>query len=279
MRQKSQIFLLAILLFFIPGWADDTPVHGYFDASFKNDYITPRGLLVTDTDLTIQILAGLVVDFSKKVSLEIGCWNDVWTGQDNPTVGAWNEFDWYIGLNCHIADDWRFLVHYLQFLSPPGNFKPENNMEFTLAYDDSKWGYRIVWNPYVKWFWAMSGSSTVVVGRPGNTYDVEIGLVPTIKMMEYFVLTAPTWITVGPPSFWNGGDLGLKHKRCCLGVFTSGLNVKMPYRNWYLDIGGQYYYLINDSLLQAQTVTLGVHSYKKGHRHVGVASAGFGFGF
>src|SRR3979490_1177381 len=33
-------------------------IHGFVDASFKNDYITPRGLLVTNTGLTTQILMG-----------------------------------------------------------------------------------------------------------------------------------------------------------------------------------------------------------------------------
>jgi hypothetical protein len=31
-------------------------VHGFSDLAFKNDYLTPRGLLVTNKGLTIQIL-------------------------------------------------------------------------------------------------------------------------------------------------------------------------------------------------------------------------------
>ena len=30
-------------------------IHGFFDVTFANDYITPRGLLVTNTGLTTQI--------------------------------------------------------------------------------------------------------------------------------------------------------------------------------------------------------------------------------
>lgn len=100
------------------------------------------------------------------------------------------------------------------------------------------------------------------------------------------ILTAPTWLTVGPASFWNGGSLGLKNKNSHFGVFSTGLNTKFPLHfipsrlgNWYFSIGGQYYYLINDNLLQAQTITLGIHSYKHAHRNVGVASAGIGFSF
>src|SRR5215470_593739 len=48
-----------------PAPAAESDVHGFFDISFKNDYITPRGLLVTNTGLTTQVLAGLGVDVYK----------------------------------------------------------------------------------------------------------------------------------------------------------------------------------------------------------------------
>lgn len=251
---------------------DVNRTHGFFDIAFKNDYITPRGLLVTNTGLTIQTLLGLYVDVyndscGNKASITLGIWNDLWTDQGNPYVGAWNEMDWFAGITTRIANNWLFNVQFLQFVSPPHNFKPENNVEFLFGYDD---GFL---NPYVKLFWAVSGDSTVVVGRKGNTYDVEIGLLPTIEF-QYFTLLAPTWITVGPASFWNGGALGLKNKNCNFGVFSTGLNFKFPLIFGYIYLGGQYYYLINDSLLQAQTITLGTR-----HRHVGVATAGMGFSF
>lgn len=273
-----------------------TDVHGFFDLSFKNDYITPRGLLVSNTGFTIQVLTGLTLDVYKnpcrwlsKASITIGVWNDIWSKQDDPYVGGWNELDWFVGVNTLIAKHWLFGVQYVQFVSPPHHFTPENNIEFFLGYDDSSWGCPVIFNPYVKFFWAVSGDSTVVTGRPGNTYDVEIGLVPTLDLKNVCVpviLTAPTWITVGPASFWNGGTLGLKNTKSNFGVFSTGLNAKFPLKfipsrlgNWYFDIGGQYYYLVNDNLLQAQTVTLGVHTYKHANRNIGVATAGVGFSF
>lgn len=273
-------------------------VHGFVDVAFKNDYITPRGLLVTNTGLTIQVLMGMSLDFYKNpnpegllnsLSLTFGIWNDLWTDQNNSFIGAWNECDWFIGFNTLLGKNWKFGVQYIQFVSPPYNFRPENNIEFVLAYDDSFWKLPVVLNPYVKLFWTVAGDSTVVVGRRGHTYDVEIGAVPTLTLKNLcvsLIITAPTWFTVGPASFWNGGDLGLKHKNCNFGVFSTGINIKFPLKfireslgDWYFDVGGQYYCLINDSLLQAQTLTLGVPSYHKAHRNVGVAMAGFGFGF
>lgn len=253
-------------------------VNCFFDFAVKNDYITPRGLLVTNTGVTLQILSGFSIDFYKnpscfinQASLVLFCWNDLWTEQHHPTAGAWNEFDWSVGLLFTLSKKWKFGVQFIQFVSPPGNFQPESNIEFLLSYSDP---YSI--NPYVRWFWAVAGDSTVVVGRPGDTFDVECGIIPTFKLCRS-VITLPTWITFGPPSFWNGGDLGLKHKDLYVGVFSTGMNIRYSPSWWYFYLGGQYYYLINDNLLQAQTITLGVSSYKKGHRNVGVATVGFGF--
>lgn len=46
------------------GAPSDPPlaIHGFNDLTVKNDYITPRGLLVTNNQFTTQILNGLVLD-------------------------------------------------------------------------------------------------------------------------------------------------------------------------------------------------------------------------
>ena len=48
-----------------PPPAPTSDIHGFFDVTFANDYITPRGLLVTNTGLTTQVLSGLVFDLYK----------------------------------------------------------------------------------------------------------------------------------------------------------------------------------------------------------------------
>lgn len=257
-------------------------VHGFFDLSLKNAYMTPRGLLVVNTDLTIQAAAGLSWDvyknpcgFIQKATLSTFCWNDIWTHQKNTHAAAWVEFDWGLGFVLSFLDRWKFGAQYVQFLSPPGNFYPENNIEFLLAYDDD------FLNPYAKLFWAVSGDSTVVVGRQGDTFDVELGLIPTFKG-DYTVLF-PTWLTIGPPSFWDGGPLALPHHRCILGVFSTGVDVRFPLACipkrlglWNFTVGGQYYYLFNRNLLYAQNFTL---NNDRGYRHVGVVHLGLGFNF
>jgi len=265
-------------------------IHGVLDVSVKNDYITPRGLLVTNTGVTIQVLSILSFDvyanpkgWLNKATLFVGAWNDIWTKQDNPTVGAWNELDWFAGVNFTFARNWKFGVQFLAFLSPPGNFKAEDNIEFILAYDDSSSGYPIAFNPYVKFFWALSGSSTIVTGKPGGTFDIEIGAIPTYNLSKQIALKAPTWITVGPASFWNGGDLGLKHEKKNFGVFSTGLRgdlqlafIPSRFGRWNFYVGAQYYYLINKNLVHAQETTLKPVSHRFGYRNVYVGYAGIG---
>src|SRR5262249_32808384 len=51
---------LAIASFGSAASAADPPpldIHGFFDVTFANDYMTPRGLLVTNTGLTTQIVS------------------------------------------------------------------------------------------------------------------------------------------------------------------------------------------------------------------------------
>jgi hypothetical protein len=64
---------------------DSSPptIHGFDDLLFKNDYITPRGLFVTNKGLTIQMLNGFMAPVYQSgsgpindVSLVAGIWND-----------------------------------------------------------------------------------------------------------------------------------------------------------------------------------------------------------
>jgi hypothetical protein len=286
-----------------PPPADTLDIHGFVDVSFKNDYLTPRGLLVTNTGLTTQILVGLVFDAYKSktglindISFTGGVWNDLWSQQHNPTVDSWNEFDWFLSMNVKFAQDWTAGIQYIEFISPPHAFPGiEKNVEFSLAYDDTMWNPVLPLHPYAKLFWAVSGPSTVVEGKGGGTYDVELGLVPTLDLNKKgiaLVLTAPTWITVGPTTYWNNGATGCGASvltPCAAsnaGVVTTGLTGKTPLTfipkrlgNWYADAGFQYYHLINDSLLLAQTVTGTAATFASAHRDIVVAFGGVGFGF
>lgn len=290
-RTFARAFILMIAAAAIPGVAladEPSAIHGFFDYSLKNAYITPRGLLVTNKGETMQILSGLVFDLYddktgvvNNVSFIGGVWNDIALSQNSPTAKAWNEFDWFLGPSVTFYKDWTAGVTFVQFVSPPGAFKPETNIEFSLNFDDSAYLKPVSIHPYVKLFYEVSGPSTVVLGARGPTYDVELGMTPTLDVKPFGIpvkLTAPTWITVGPASYWGGTSN--------FGVFSTGINAKTPlsfiparYGNWYVDAGVQYYNLINGKLVAAQMLTLGTKANTEGNNNVWVGQVGIGFGF
>ena len=120
---------------------------------------------------------------------------------------------------------------------------------------------------------------------------------PTLDLKKItgvpLTIAAPTWVTVGPTSYWNANATGcgtIATAPCALsnaGAFTSGLALKesldwlIPTRwgNWYGKGGFQYYHIINDSLLLAQTFTGTANSYATAHREVWVGYGGLGFTF
>lgn len=273
--------------------APGSAIHGFGDVAFKNDYITPRGLLVTNQGVTTQILAGLVFLTPGNTSIVVGAWNDI---NSDPAkyvlpskTGAWNEFDYFVGLNWQATQSLKLGVSYVVFLSPPDAFQTEHNIEFAANYKDP---YSL--NPYVKVFWAVGGDSTVVLGRRGDTFDVEIGAAPSYTFKASGVtISAPTWITVGPSSYWCDSSAGaaifaasIKGRGCAdsnFGVFSTGLKASVPitaigpqYGGWSFNAGVQYYNVLNGSLVDAQALTV---NSPKGYRNVVVPFAGFGFGF
>src|ERR1700704_5473072 len=104
-------FALALFLAVLPSvasvaQAQDEPlaIHGFGILNVQNDYITPRGLWVTNRGVTIQVINGLVLglihdtdSFVDDISFVAGTFNDIDTTQHATQVGAWNEFDWFAG--------------------------------------------------------------------------------------------------------------------------------------------------------------------------------------
>jgi hypothetical protein len=264
-------------------------IHGFADVALKNFYATPRGLLVTDKGETLQVLDGLVLDFPQPpsnpitdVSFVLGTWTDFNPGYESGNKNVVNEFDWFTGFSTLIGKEVKAGVQYVEFDSPQRAFHVEHNVETSLSFDDSAYLKPISIQPYIKLFFAAAGSSTVVTGRKGKTFDVEIGAVPKLDLHPYgvpLILTAPTWFTVGPKSYWgdDGGNLG---------VFSTGLKATYPltfipasWGGWYADTGIQYYHIINNQLLVAQTLVGTAQPGTNEHRNFGIWSVGFGMSF
>ena len=264
--------------------AQSASLHGFTDVSFKNDYITPRGLVVTSDGETVQALDGLVLDLPQSptglvtdVSFVGGTWTD-WNPGFNAQRNkeAFNEFDWFVGANAKLGKDWTAGVQYVEFISPQQAFTDEHNVEFSLAFDDSAYMKTVSFKPYAKLFYEVSGDSTVVLGKHGGTFDVELGVAPSLDLHPYnvpIVLSAPTWVTLGPQSFWGGGGN--------TGVFSTG--VKATYAltgvpaaagHWSVYGAYQYYNLVNDRLVDAEQLLNG-----RSERNLNLFSVGVGMGF
>ena len=187
-----------------------------------------------------------------------GVWNNITTAQHDEEVGSWNEMDPFFTLAYAINPKTEFSATYSPFISPPNAFETEHNIEFALKYSGVELGEGATLNPYAKLFWAVEGDSTVVTGKKGDTFYVELGIVPTFKynaVSDYpMTVTFPTYFHVGPSEYW-GGDNNF-------GVVSTGVNVNIPltkmipvrYGVWSVDIGANYYYLANGSLVDAATI-------------------------
>jgi hypothetical protein len=266
------------------GWQ----LHGFADISFKNDYITPRGLVVTTQGVTSQILDGLVFVSPGGIAFTAGTWTDLNPGYSrrDGNISTLNEFDFFFGISGTVAQKWKWGAQYVQFVSgqPSVAFHDERNAEFSLTYDD-KMSKNFSINPYAKFFWAFdSKSSTVVTGKAGGTFDVELGVVPTTSLGAW-TFSAPTWVTVGPKTYWAAKDSTIPgvHPDGNLGVFTTGLKISTPVKfvnsgvhmNVYAQ--GQYYHSINDNLVVAKGLLNAAYANNK--RDMVVFGVGMGFGF
>ena len=280
-------------------------VHGYVDLTFANTRVTPGGLMIYPTHgYLTQIDVGLSLDLYKNptgfingISVFGGVWNEMWS---SPALGTgnWQELDWWLGFSVGFAQHWKFSAQHLQFKFPGG--ATIYNYVYSLGFDDSYLGLPIVFNPYINLFQSASGPSTVVLGDNGNTYRVELGIRPTVSLQKStgvpLSFTFPTWITVGPTTYWNRGTpatnlCGPTTSSPCatssFGLFTTGIQARysldalIPKRlgSWYIKAGAQYYYMANDALLGAQVVTGAAASFPSAHRSIVVASGGLGFSF
>lgn len=235
---------------------DGWQLHGFGDVSVKSDYVTPRGLVVVDDGVTVQVLNGLVAVAPSGFAIHAGTWVDVNPAYNHKeNITALNEFDYFIGISGNIAPKLEAGVEYSEFISgqPSVAFQNERNLEFSLKYHDGSKDSKFTLNPYAKLFWAFdSKSSTVVLGKAGDTFDVELGAVPTIAVGDGATISAPTWITIGPKTYWGKTNDLIPDSN--FGVFSTGLKGSIPIKffkggasaSLYAQL--QYYHLINDNL-------------------------------
>jgi hypothetical protein len=264
-------------------------VHGFFSSPFKTAYVTPRGLVVQNEGVVWQPVIGLVFPVGdlgpfKNFTVVGGIWNNFESAQDDPFVGAWNECDFFLSLSTTVFNSINLTLTYSPWYSPPHAFHTEQNLDLKVGYDDSKmWGKSgFSLNPYVDFWWAISGDSTVILGKKGNTGYIEPGIVPTYTVQSIpgypLTLTFPMYVQVGPDSYWDASGTFSNQN---IGLFSVSANATMPltfipvrYGHWHADLGVTYDYLINNALLHAGTIASGNTNH-----NVIIGSLGFGVNF
>lgn len=269
--------------------AEQPNIHGFFSSPFKTAYVTPRGLVVENKGLVWQPVVGLVFPIGdlgpiKHFTFVGGIWNSVNTAQHDPFVGPWNEMDVFASFSGTVADVFSLTLTYSPWNSPPHAFRTEHNLDLKVGFDDSKlWGNSgFALNPYVDGFWAISGDSTVILGRMGGTGYFEPGIAPsfTFKGMPGYPLTiaVPIYTQIGPSTYW---DRAHAFSSSSFGLVSISLNATVPlafiptrYGHWHADLGVTYDYLIDKALLASGTIASG-----NTNRNVVIGSVGFGVNF
>ena len=192
--------------------------------------------------------------------------------------------DVFVSVSADVAEKFNLTLTYGAWSFPQSTAnKPstEHNIDLKVVYNDGDlFGGGFALKPYIDIFYAVSGSSTVVLGREGNTGYLEFGISPTFTFKgvpEYpMTITIPAYTSVGPADYWDTTESSGNW-----GLVSVGVNVSVPltfiptrYGFWHADAGVTYYYLINDALLQAGNILTG-----NDNRNVVQGSLGVGVNF
>ncbi len=166
----------------------------------------------------------------------------------------------------------------------------------------------ISFNPYIIWYYELYPSGNVgVLGTTTSAAcfscnsqgtDFIIGMVPKVNMQPYIgiplTLSAPTWFTVGPQSFWAGDNGGGPGSGCLangpncsngsIGVFSTGLTASLAmtwipaqYGHWNVKAGVQFYDIVNTALQTDNLVTYGTSFGMQQYITTGFVGVGVGF--
>lgn len=277
-------------------------IHGFVDIGVGSDFVTARGSYLIKGMAVTAIDNGLILDvyknktgFINKVSVYAGTYFQLSNGYHPATSGSFSEFDWWTGATVSFANNWAFDAQYYSIVSPEGLWVDQQNLQFTLSYDDTSWGLPIQFKPYVLGWYQMAGSPNT--GGKNQSGYVQLGSNLTWDLTKKYGVKfiAPTYISFGPSDYWKSSGCGLLSTSPCsassAGLFSTGLTAVVPvtwvpknYGSWSVKAGFQYYHLINDGLLAQQVAFDGpgsgvVPTYGDAKRDIVVAFGGVGFTF
>jgi len=293
------VLALALPLTAMTVQADDAPSR--FDAlasfEFANEYVTPRGMMVTDQGLTFQplVLAFANVyksdSFINNVTLVGGVWNDFSSSQVSTTgptyktapTTAWLEIDPIAGFSVGLAKRFKLDVTYTAFNMQIMNIGLSQHLDTKLSFDDSDYLKAFALHPYLEFWQELDGKATDAAlpgslgltpvnkgakhAMPGSSFYFEVGIDPsyTFKKAGGLKLEAPCRILLPDDRFY--GDF--YSSSSVVGLWEVGLKASIPlnfmpqgYGHWSFHAGVKYMYFVDDNLYHLNSFNAPGHAIR-----------------
>ena len=214
-----------------------------------------------------------------------GVWNSINTNQADPSVGPWNELDYFASFSGNVGK-FSGTLTYSPWNSPPHAFRTEHTADFKLAYDDTGMIAPGLRAQAVRRLLLLDLRRLDGHPRPHGEHRTTSSSASrrryTLKAMtDYPVTFTLPGLLLGRPGELLGqrqrGRAGRQLRRLLgRGRTRRSRSAFIParYGFWHADAGLQYFYLINDALLRAGTLASGNDNH-----NVLNASVGFGVNF
>jgi hypothetical protein len=265
---------------------DEPKVNFLLSVEFANEYVTPRGMIVRDSGLTVQPLLLMFVpvykgdSFINSVKFVAGVWNDLGTAgvSQHPPYGSnpktnWTEIDPIGGVSIGFAKNFTLDVTYTAFVEQILDIGTSQHLDIKLSFDDSEYLKAFALHPYVEFWQELQGKATdadvpyAVFGpspksgkfsNPGSSFYFDIGIDPsyTIKQAANLKIEAPCSVLLPNQRFY-GEYYG---NSSVVGLFQLGLKGTIPldfmpkgYGHWSFFTGVNYQYYVDNNLYHLNT--------------------------
>jgi hypothetical protein len=256
-------------------------VDALFNLEFANEYVTPRGMIVTDQGLTIQPLVLGFFNlyksdcFINSVTFVPGVWNDFCTAGTsiNAPFGSqpkthWVEIDPIVGMSVGFAKHFTLDVTYTAFNMQILDIGTSQHLDTKLSFDDSEYLKAFALHPYVEFWQELVGKATdadvpeAVFGpspnsgshpAPGESFYFEVGVDPsyTFKDVGNLKLEAPCRVLLPNERFYGEYYANAS----TVGLYELGLKASLPmnfvppgYGHWSCHAGFRYMHFVDDNL-------------------------------
>ena len=256
-----------------------------FQLGVGDKYVTPRGMIVRDSGLTLQPLLLVFFNayrgegFINDVTLIGGVWNDFGTsgvskhapyGSDPKT--NWTEIDPIAGIAIGFAKDFKLEMTYTSFVEHILDIPTSHNLETKLSFNDSDYLGAFALHPYVSYWQELSQKTTSaqvpysVFGpssdsgkhaQPGSSCYLEFGIKPgyTFKSLGDLKIEAPCRLLLANDRFY--GEYYESSPTLGVGLYEVGLKATLPLKfmpkdagNWKVGVGVRYMNFVDDNLYQ-----------------------------